>query len=329
MKYVYSNLSKVFMLALFTPGFLCFLMYYGHIGYMPQLDLLSISSVVIIISLMAIVFTITIMGSLVFSGAAWSWWAYRIEAVKSRVFAEGTQEVERYRKLLRGISFYYLIPMVLYGISVMLFFSDWHYLGLCPLALWIGILAFKTKTSSENKKWQAFVAFLGLSVVAFVLILLPVAYVETLLIKENLNLKETAYADFLLFLLLLLEVNAFVIFNPEKWSPRYGLPAAALLMFGILLTLFHAYSAIPAQIMKLYKIGNVEPEVVAFRNEGCKIFESLGFGDLILKDANGCSAKNLKILSAIGQEWYLQFNNSGLKFVMPREYVMSPGFKDS
>lgn len=105
-----------------------------------------------------------------------------------------------------------------------------------------------------------------------------------------------------------------------------------LVLFCILITL-NSIVVVPKGIMRLYGWGDISNAVMLVNHQGCQVLQSYGVKTKPLQCSDKESlyeASNMKILSAIGETYYLgyQAKNGFAKFELPKNVVISLGITE-
>lgn len=174
---------------------------------------------------------------------------------------------------------------------------------------------------------RPFMVLGGLSLISFVLVAIPAFIMLSLLLKagQQLSFGEMLYV--ITAVLILFEANVGAAFIPKIRKGKFIVLSNVVfsaLVFVIVVAMMGSVNYIPARMMEIYKLGNLEADKVVFDERACKIYAAYDISTRPISEFERiCSVNNLKILSALGDEWYFEMKDSERRFIVPSEHVLS------
>ena len=339
--YVSENIIKASSFIFFLFGGLVFFIYYLDIKYLPDLNLINSVQLLAFASLTGILLILSTIAMLVFPGIFWHKSIYENEVI-ANIWSN---------KFWRIIAIF-VIPIIGIYVSVIAFIYFNIMWILFSNLLWILVLYFygfsKIKSlniSFKQFSWNYF-KILGFSASVSIVSVLPIFLLAFIFLDEyKQDIKDFAIGCIALTIYIIIS-NIIVIIKPDNVNSIYWYFTLGLMSFLTVNVFTSQAATFTKAIMKTYKLGNIEASSVVLDKKGCSIVKNnteIRDGDIKYKDKiysintdkEICSIPNIKILSRLGKESYLEMkidvtieakNNTVekiIRFTIPSESIMS------
>jgi len=320
-EYFYSNMISVSGVALFLLGGGIFIAFYANIGYMPDFDLISSITLVAAVTTTTIAMVASLVALLIFPGTIWSG-SWGIKHPLSTTWSKNGQQGR-----LEGILLWVGLPMSS-GILTVIFclFWDWYPLPIA-IIVFVSFYCFKIKRKT-GLPFREILKKVGLLLVltslSSLFIWFPFWVVFNLYLQTDSDLAVPAWVAALVSAIFILASNTLSVFPPTEIKKIYWHISLGTATLFFILLIFGGFHKIPAGVMKLYKLGNIQTSEIVLSNEGCSIFRTLGIG-VSQKKGLLCSATDVLILSRLGRETYLRHGSGteSVKFTITSSDIVS------
>ena len=192
------------------------------------------------------------------------------------------------------------------------------------LSLLVFVLLIKlySYTDSTLRIKTEFFKILIANIVSCFCIILPIYFLLLLTAQSKENDSLLGLFIFSIFTISLIFINILNITISKKVSDFNRIIFSLLLGFILLfytLLAFQKFDIITNKTLEIYKIGNFKVEKIVLNKEGCEIFKAYNIQTVTLHDK--CTANNGTIISRIGLESYLEFDNK--RFPMASNNILS------
>lgn len=269
-KIICENFIKILTIIAFTPGVLCFLVYYSHIAYLPKITFFAALTFLFCVS-MTSVLAVAFMGfGLIFPGFIWQVATEENKYIKKLLRARGKLPKSKYQKLGRDlvynrrVIYWIAVPNALLSISFLVWFFESKGLGYL-LAFLTGALLFFGCRGSWKRYLKPFMILGGLSLISFVLVVIPAFIMLSLLFKtgEKLSVGEMFYV--ITAIIILFEANVGAAFIPRIREGKFNFLkniVFSAIVFVVVVAMLGKVTYIPARMMEIYKMGNLEADKI-------------------------------------------------------------------
>ncbi len=313
-----QSIRKIFLISLSSIGVLglfVIAIYFYQIRYMPILDLNSLASMLGIIAVTAITFTILTAVLLFLPGFYWRF------LLSESTYVKGLLKGAKLEAALKSIFLPFVLSTSAGFFAIFSFFSDGViYKWLFILSL-LGLLKYSISVvnGSKLRKVKVFIYLFFIGVVAGFMLFFP-GYIFTLPLGEA-NGISTLAKDFVIFIylaaLLVFNTSVVVITEDVKHFSRLKRPLIACVFLFLIGSGLH--TRIPSLVMQAYKLGAIESADLVINKDGCEVLRAYK----IKKGPFGsvCVLSNTGILLRIGAEYYLE--NDEFRFTLPSKFVQS------
>jgi hypothetical protein len=325
--YILNNLITTIWSILLSIGGIVMIFYYTSIEYLPLFDIQSFLIVVVSIAFLFL----TITSSIIFLNIvpSLSWYELFLKESKVNRILEKNNDIS-----LKKIFIWYSLPSsILTSLILISILNNFFikYLFLLPLLLYFLYISYCYKHINKlNLDFKNFFSELLklqiANIVSSFTLIFPI-YLIFLLALTNNKSEELTNTIFTIILIgIIIFFNTVNITLSKKINAKSRIIISLTLGFSFLFFLlitFNKTTLIPLKIMEILKVGNFTPAETLFKKEGCDILRSY---NITLdkdkdKDKEICSVQNIKILSRIGTESYLELNNQ--KISIPSDYITS------
>lgn len=318
--YFYSNVATVLWSLFLSVSGAMFVTYYAYIEYMADFDLKASIGITAAVAGTAIIIIPLLFASMVLPGIFWA----KVWGKESSLKNYWTDEDQK--ETFLGLLIWFALPIA--SIYAALFagtFIGW-YAVVIVFAVFFGFFLFVRR----DRRLGIAVAvkeigiFFVVRLLTCMLLFPALSLAATLSLRYDSSLKVPKWFADLMAVVSILLINILAIIVPKKIKPLYwysGLGAAALV---IVLSIFGKFHMIIARIMELYKFGNIAASKVILKRDACDVFQALSI-DVDRKESGLCVAKNVLILSRLGREAYLQYNDGlrQIKFTINASDIVS------
>lgn len=329
--YFYCNIASFFWSFFLIFGAAIFVLYYIHIGYMPDFDMASSISLLAAVSATSIFLLLFIVVVGIMPGIFWD--CYWNEVGGENGFSRRWKNREPITTV-GALIIWFALPVLIFFISILggLLYSSWLYsvLLLAFVVYYLCIIC-----SDDVRLWAGFkdCSYLFFaSLLSSMLAIIPFYFILSVLLLEKYDDTKMLYLIIFLSLFVLLMnvlVAAPVVASDSSANTvdENKLKKNALIGFIMLVVFFIATSStvlIPKGIMQLYKFGNINASRVVLDRDGCLILKGNGLSGA--SDSDMCYIEGLLILSRLGEEYYLEISsNAVMKDITSDEGVDSTG----
>lgn len=329
-----DSITKIFTIASLLFGGFIFIVYFTHIGFMPEMDLQSSLLLIIVASIVGGICFLSLFFFLVFPGILWSYGVLKNDDLKD-LWSETDKE-----KSAKELRHWFLLSFgfFLSFLFLLLFLGRFSQLFVRPLpgavlliisAFIVRLFLIKNRLPDQGIKkilvkslifsWIDCLAYSG-TIISWLILYLALVDQAT---KAEIN--DFIFSTVLIAIFSILS-NLLVLGFPIylKEAPRtYGVAFC----FLIALLLIFNFAAVPEAVMRTYGWGGLYQASIIVNNKGCNSLQNYG-----AKINQPCSNENsfykfdnIDILSAIGKEWYLRLHDksSTPPFTLPRDTVVS------
>ena len=321
-----SNPLQIIWLTTLSFGFIVLVFFFTKIEFLPTFDLQSIFTIFVTVTIFSI-FCISILALMnILPSLAW----YEIFIRNSEelyFFIDKNENLKFF-----PIFFYFGLPIILTvsSVTILIFkdlISQW-YLAI-PLTIYIFSLLifvllikfYSYKNPTLRVKNELFKILIA-NIVSCFCIILPIYFLLLLTAQSKENDSLLGLFIFSIFTISLIFINILNISISKKVSDFNRIIFSLLLGFILLfytLLAFQKADIITNKTLEIYKIGNFEVEKIVLNKEGCEIFKAYSIQTVTLNDK--CTANNGTIISRIGLESYLEFDNK--RFPMASNNILS------
>lgn len=310
-------------MAILSFGFLVLILFFTSIEFLPTFDIQSVISIITTVTIFSIccIIVLALMNVL----PSLSWYELFISNSKNLYFFQKEDDQLDFFQIL----YYFGFPIILSISSLAILISNndyylWYLL--IPFSIYILILlnfSYKIKKNySEVIIKNELMKIITANIVSSFCIILPIYFLLILFSQSNEHNSFIGIGIFIAFVAVLIFTNIINIVISKKnnnfkrilFSMFFGF----ILLFYTLVA-FQKFDIISKKTLELYKIGNFEIEKIFLKKEGCEIFKAFEIETTPIDDK--CIAYNGKILSRIGTETYLEFENK--KFPLSSSYIVS------
>lgn len=313
-EYFYQHFISVTSFAMIVFGGVIFLSYYFSIGYMPDLDFSSSLHLLAVTSIVALVVFFVLSILIIFPGIIWK------GVCKSDMNITFKNKFIDKQKGLNPLAEVFFITAIVFHSflisSIYLYFKDYSHVGWFPILVALPVMVLLIRSKVKNLSFEGYV---GIVYGAFLTSV--VSIIVFFLLKENIE----PYGDsFIVVLLSLIGINVVIIFLNVFSTFEILNIKVYIAMFSLFLLLipFGYWEKISNKIMSQFKFGNIVTTQIFFKPQACNVIKLL---DIQVDEAKSCRVENVKILSRLGKQLYLQVdqNNGELKFTIPSSQILS------
>ena len=308
LKYFIVNFFKTFWTLFLLIGLATLGFYYIHIEYIPNLDLSSITFILIIISALTIFTIFSFIVIFTLPSLAWSIWAEDSELKHYWMDKEGRNHKKTARWFSLTIIYWVLISFITYysivvGVGIFIISISCAYL----------ILKKNNQRRLTNKRLVFEIGmYCVFSLASFVSTSMLLWAISTI---YNYTFIDVFNSQALLKLAVVCIVIIFINLIISSLSRSFNnLIIASILGFigaFFLIVNFDIWERVPQSIVSRLKIGNINTSSIVLRSEGCEALKLSGWKTQP-EDNNLCVIYNVKILSKLGTEMYLEKGNARL-----------------
>jgi hypothetical protein len=315
-EYIYGNLASIFWSIFLLIGGAIFVSYYANIGYMPDFDFKSSITLLSAASITAILTVFLFIVILILPGAFWSaTWA-------DSSCLKNNWEDGNGHKVLFKTALWFGVPILFYYGLLTLTVVNW--MVAIPYFL-IGILLFSlvvykkstlTRIPLIKETAKMLFACFTCSILAF----LPIFVVFSLSISNLATSKGSP--DFIggVVAVFIIFVNVLATAKPNRINGLIYYPGLGVVAFFVVFSSFEIFYRVPERVMEIYKFGSIKAKNVIMTNEACDTLHHLGVLTEV-ESKNQCSLSDVKILSRLGKDMYLEAND--IKFTIKNSEVLS------
>jgi hypothetical protein len=330
---------KVWSLATFFGGSL-FVLYYFHIGYMPELDVKSLTAVLFAAAFsgMFVIFSFSII--FVLPSIVWRVWVDSTgqERYKRLNFSTGDEEDRKNLFFFFGGPFLFLLSaFIIYTYQHDM--QNWHswprYSEIVLILISLCLLIYGAR---KNKLGF----FNGLCYVAgwcitWSFFMLPLVVIISMIPnKLQEGVANLAIVGVIILSCVLVNMAA-VKLSAEKTKngseivrKSLGILALGGVVLLLLFTVSNSWSSIPLKVMRDYALGDMQNVAIVINDEGKKIIEQIGVDTKYSASLKGSRIVDLTLLSRLGQEYLFckgqcqaPYQKDDLRFTLPKSTVMS------
>lgn len=313
-------------------GALLFAIYYYHIGYMPELDLQSASTVLFVAAFGGMLTVLLSSVVFVLPSLVWRWWVVVTGEEKYRDLTFANDYKKNGRKLL----FFFGVPVIL---ALSIFFALQYFSGILPalmLFLFLEFLLFFIAIRSKLG-WKHILLFVCGWHVSWFFFLLSLLLIITML-SVDMRQHHSAIVYPVIISLYCILLNLLIIKDHDRrasFETDFVRKATKYLAFGFILLLLsqlfsNNWSFIPNKAMRAYRLGDVNVAIVV-NDEGKKIVESiLPKGSISFEGEKQNKIVELKLLSRLGREYLfckgdctVPYKKTDMRFTLPKTAVWS------
>ncbi|MHA2940315.1 hypothetical protein ACXJY6_18730 [Vibrio sp. RC27] len=331
--YIFGNLASVFWTAFLVIGGGVFIFFYASIGYMPDFDFKSSVTILSAVSITTIVTIIALATILIMPGVMWT----KLWADNSKI-RSNWEDGESKQSFIKTLLWLGAPILFFFGLLLIITSDKWQWWYAIPYVLsGLVISYFIIRKLSELKNKTIFFELVKMwftSLICSLLAIYPLLLILKLLSTEVVVKDATYYilGFTVIFIIALINVIATVPpKNTNKLGYYLGLGTSSLI---IIFAVFGAFGKIPTQVMKAYKLGSIDTESVIFKSEACGTLELLDVSIIRKKFqlpeqpklSKQCLVKNVKILSRLGSDMYLEIGD--LKIAIKSSEILSWSIKE-
>lgn len=315
-EYIYGSLASIFWSIFLLIGGAIFVSYYANIGYMPDFDFKSSITLLSAASITAILTVLLFIVILILPGAFWSGTWAKSSSLKSN------WEDEKGHKVLFKTALWFGVPILFfYGlltIAVLNWIVAIPYF-IIGISLFIYIAHKKSKLNRkpliEETAKMLFASF-SCSILAF----LPIFLVFSLSLSSLTTSKGSPAFIGMVVAVFIVFINVLATAKPNKFNGLVYYPGLGVAAFVVVFSSFDIFHRIPERVMEIYKFGSIEAKKIIVKSEACDTLLLLGVLPKV-EPKKPCSLNDVKILSRLGKDMYLEVND--MKFTIKNSEVLS------
>jgi len=342
-KNIIASFSFIFLLF----GGLIFYIYYLDIKYLPNLDLISSVQLLAVASLTGFLLVLSTISMLIFPGLFWQKYIFTNETL-TNVWSNKLSRIIVIFICPTISVYYYLYSLVANQSGFKIIKYQWivilNLILIFILYIWGQVKynslqvhgkKFIIKHKIQQFTWKNFlfdyVKYMVLAYYASIISILP----TMLLILVFLSSYKDDIKNFdigCLFLIVCIVIsNSIAIGKPEDVNSTYWFFTVGLISFLSITVLTNTASTFPKAIMKTYKLGNIETSSIIVDKQSCNTINKTlklykvkdpkkedGFLHFPIKKES-CIIPNVLILSKLGTEAYIEFDEINIK-IKDKEY---------
>lgn len=279
-------------------GFIIVFSYYFSIGFVPEMELSSLISLLVVSFASALGIAIASFVFLVFPSMVWSYFA---ELTDLDCYYLDNKGLPRFLALfllfvLPAIAFFSLIiyqniESIIFNVAILLFFL------LFMISQRLDFFSVITKLSLHIAS-----LFLG-----FLFFIFPLLFIEQSIRNNEVDWLLEPIDDTEKIIIYLIVVIFLAFFNAlalrtsiSNSYHRFLLPP--FILFFLIMMYFIGWITVPKGIMKTYQFGNIETSQIILKEQGCQTIEMLGIKPKCNFSKNICSVRCIKIESRLGKQ---------------------------
>lgn len=317
--YCYDHLATIFWSFFLVVGGAVFVSYYAYIGYMPNFDFSSSVAITAAAGVTGIILLIFIMFLMIFPGAFWiNTWGSESQAKDLWTDSEGNAT-------FKGLLLWFLIPVFVIYVGVYLAFnSGWYGWLIPPLIFIIYYLYLKFWRSNIDSPIKEVGKQFCTTLLSSVFLIFPLWMAVGLSTSNGDEKSLSPFFVGLISVLFVLFINIMVAAKPKNFNAFVWYVGLAFLTVFMVFSMSNSFYMIPQRVIEIYKFGNIKVSKIVLEEEACKSFRALGVEVEKSKEV-GCVAKDIIIMSRLGEEMYLKNRESGnpLNFTIDSSNVLS------
>ncbi|UXI03400.1 hypothetical protein [Photobacterium sp. TY1-4] len=315
--YFYVNIASLFWTSFLLVGGGVFIWYFSYIEYMPDFDLKSSLTILSAASITSIIIIVFFIAVLIFPGSFWSdVWANNSSLKENWEDDNGENDLSK--------------TVLWFGLPVLYCFGLW------VLIIYVGLVAFFyaavgvilafliVRHNSELSGWELrkqVVGFVLVSLFCSFMSLYP-AYLVLSFVHSGLpKTKEEGELIWVGVAIFIAFANVVLTAKPKnRYRAIYYLWIGGITLFVV----FDSYSKmyrIPERVMEIFKFGAIDAKSLVVTKDSYEFLKIQGFvtGDNCEQEI--CLISNVKILSRLGKEMYLE--SGKLRFSIKNSDVLS------
>lgn len=331
--HVKKNIIATFSFIFLLFGGLIFYIYYLDIKYLPDLNFINSVQLLVFASFTGILWVLSTIAMLIFPGLFW-----QKKKKKNEIIANVWSN-----RLLR-IILIFIIPMLCVYLSFYIYIVDqskfniikyqwtifFNLLFILLLYVW-GLLKHKTQQIAWKRFLIDYGKCMGLAYYGSFISILPIVLLALVFLDNYKEDKKSFAIGCLLLTIYVVFSNVIIIVKPENVNSINWFSRVGLISFLFITVFTNTTSTFPKAIMKTYKLGNIEASSIIVDKEGCntinKLMKFYKVKDPSNKDKllhftienDSCFIPNVHILSKLGKEAYIEFDEISIK-IKNKEY---------
>jgi hypothetical protein len=310
LKYFYSNVATIFWSCFLLIGGGIFVAYYWQIEYMPDFDLKSAATITAAAGVTALIITIMMLFMMVAPGVYWgNSWGKESKLKYLWTDNDGTNKFV-------GVLIWFGLPLLAVGVVAVALVTYWWLLimpGIVFIIYYLYLMGISNHfNNDEISVKKEFWSLVSTAIVDFVFIFPPIFFVSLLASQSNASHQMPVWLSAGVSVVIIACVNVIATWVPKNFKPFSWYLILGFIAFFIILSVFEKGYVLPQKIMERYKFGNIKTNEIVLKKDACDVINALGIGDKAIakdkkNDSGLCVAQNLKILSRLGKEAYLQY----------------------
>lgn len=322
--YFFNNPIKTMTFIMSLIGGLVFVVYFMSIKYMP---VFNFDSAIVLLFFIALTGMLLFLGMALLLSLPGFLWA--------EVYGKNSEILPQISENEEGkVALFFTAPIIIFYSILTLSFSfsensEYRFIVLTiALTLIVIFLAafvsafkqclikFVVKNPKKEIAWLCFASILS----AFISLLTFMVLIPFFQKIPDATKLIDVISIVVMLCLLTLVANVIVSVLSKKLITKVMVSCALVVA---ILMVSQSHSMISAAVMKIYKLGHFTVKTIALNESGCYVLQSFGVKNITSDAAfpDYCSADNVKVLSRLGKESYLDME--GKQFPMNNDFILS------
>ncbi|MCU7935151.1 MAG: hypothetical protein KZQ99_09750 [Candidatus Thiodiazotropha sp. (ex Dulcina madagascariensis)] len=309
--YFIKNPLKSTFVTISSFGFILLFAYYWHIQYIPEMSLEALSSILVSVALTGTLFVLVLSSVLFYSGIVWP---TNVEVLPISTYWSGI-DIETGK----GILLWYGVPVFLILASLFSFASVFWWLTFIPIILLFIYFRFflykrALKASDDRKHLFQYISHTCYAALLYI----PAAAVLYSLFKAA--ERTDGWLDLFLFIASLLIIwifNQLLIIKPKNIDVMKWYLSVISVAIILLLSLTSSGHVIPSVLARINGVGNIPDVYIVAKGDICSALPEYVYlnekvaeftEEVKIADKSPlCKFKQLRVLSKLGKELYLEY----------------------